>query len=285
MERKPDWLRVPYNPTEVAEVSALLSDAKLNTVCKEANCPNLGECYSKRTATFMIMGRDCTRNCRFCNVTPGRPGPLDPEEPIHVAEVVKKLGLKHAVITQVTRDDLPDGGAAYMADTVRAIRSLNPDVTIEVLISDLQGSVEALETVLSARPDVMNHNVEMVEELYDTIRPQAIYQRSLGVLRNSKRIAPDILTKTGFMVGLGETEEQLDRLMDDIRATDCDILTISQYLQPTHEHTKLMRYVTPEEFEAYKEKALAKGFRFVASAPLVRSSYRAAEAFTEITHK
>lgn len=284
MERKPDWLRVPYNPSEVAEVSALLSDAKLNTVCKEANCPNLGECYSKRTATFMIMGRDCTRNCRFCNVTPGRPEPLDPEEPQHVAEVVKKLGLKHAVITQVTRDDLKDGGAAHMADTVRAIRAMNPEVTIEVLISDLQGSEEDLKTVLDAKPDVMNHNVEMVQDLYAQIRPQATYRRSLDVLKNSKRIAPDILTKTGFMVGLGETDEQIDTLMDDIRETGCDILTISQYLQPSPEHTKLMRYVTPEGFAAYKEKALAKGFLYVASAPLVRSSYRAAEALTEALH-
>lgn len=284
MERKPDWLRVPYNPSEVAEVSALLSDAKLNTVCKEANCPNLGECYSKRTATFMIMGRDCTRNCRFCNVTPGRPEPLDPEEPQHVAEVVKKLGLKHAVITQVTRDDLKDGGAAHMADTVRAIRAMNPEVTIEVLISDLQGSEEDLKTVLDAKPDVMNHNVEMVQDLYEQIRPQATYRRSLDVLKNSKRIAPDILTKTGFMVGLGETDEQIDTLMDDIRETGCDILTISQYLQPSPEHTKLMRYVTPEGFAAYKEKALAKGFLYVASAPLVRSSYRAAEALTEALH-
>lgn len=284
MERKPDWLRVPYNPSEVAEVSALLSDAKLNTVCKEANCPNLGECYSKRTATFMIMGRDCTRNCRFCNVTPGHPEPLDPEEPQHVAEVVKKLGLKHAVITQVTRDDLKDGGAAHMADTVRAIRAMNPEVTIEVLISDLQGSEEDLKTVLDAKPDVMNHNVEMVQDLYEQIRPQATYRRSLDVLKNSKRIAPDILTKTGFMVGLGETDEQIDTLMDDIRETGCDILTISQYLQPSPEHTKLMRYVTPEGFAAYKEKALAKGFLYVASAPLVRSSYRAAEALTEALH-
>lgn len=284
MERKPDWLRVPYNPSEVAEVSALLSDAKLNTVCKEANCPNLGECYSKRTATFMIMGRDCTRNCRFCNVTPGRPEPLDPEEPQHVAEVVKKLGLKHAVITQVTRDDLKDGGAAHMADTVRAIRAMNPEVTIEVLISDLQGSEEDLKTVLDAKPDVMNHNVEMVQDLYEQIRPQATYRRSLDVLKNSKIIAPDILTKTGFMVGLGETDEQIDTLMDDIRETGCDILTISQYLQPSPEHTKLMRYVTPEGFAAYKEKALAKGFLYVASAPLVRSSYRAAEALTEALH-
>ncbi|MGM9618540.1 MAG: lipoyl synthase [Oscillospiraceae bacterium] len=277
-QRKPDWLRVPYNQEAVEEVARLMKDLKLNTVCKEANCPNLGECYQKHTATFMVMGSQCTRNCRFCNVTCGRPQPLDAEEPGHVAEVAKKLGLRHVVVTQVTRDDLPDGGAAHMAAVVRAVKKTCPGTTVEVLISDLKGSEEALRTVLEARPDVMNHNVEMVKELYSSVRPQAIYERSLKVLSDSKKFAPDILTKTGFMLGLGETDAQVDVLMDDIRATGCDILTISQYLQPTGQHWPLDRYVTPEEFDRWKAVALQKGFRFVASSPLVRSSYRAAEA-------
>jgi len=278
MQKKPEWLKVPYNKQAVDEVAALMKDLKLNTVCKEANCPNLGECYQKHTATFMIMGSQCTRNCRFCNVTCGKAGPLDPEEPLHVAEVAQKLGLRHVVVTQVTRDDLPDGGAAHMAATVRSIHSLCPGTTVEVLISDLKGSEEALQTVLAAKPEVMNHNVEMVERLYSDIRPQAKYASSLKVLSDSKRFAPGILTKTGFMLGLGERDEEVGKLMDDIRATGCDILTISQYLQPTKEHWPLDRYVTPEEFARWKDVAMAKGFRFVASSPLVRSSYRAAEA-------
>ncbi len=277
-QKKPDWLKVSYNREAVEEVAQLMKDLKLNTVCKEANCPNLGECYQKHTATFMVMGSQCTRNCRFCNVTCARPQPLDPEEPMHVAQVVKKLDLRHVVVTQVTRDDLPDGGAAHMAAVVRAVKETAPNTTVEVLISDLKGSEEALRTVLEAKPDVMNHNVEMVKELYSSVRPQAIYERSLKVLSDSKKFAPDILTKTGFMLGLGETDAQVDALMDDIRATDCDILTISQYLQPTSQHWPLDRYVTPDEFAHLKEVALEKGFRFVASSPLVRSSYRAAEA-------
>jgi lipoic acid synthetase len=278
MQKLPDWLKVPYNRQAVNEVAELMKDLKLNTVCKEANCPNLGECYQKHTATFMVMGSRCTRNCRFCNVLCGKSGPLDPEEPLHVAEAAKKLDLRHVVVTQVTRDDLPDGGAAHMAETVRQIKALCPGTTVEVLISDLKGSEEALKTVLDSRPDVMNHNVEMVSRLYPDIRPQAKYERSLKVLSDSKRFAPDILTKTGFMLGLGEKDEEVMVLLDDIRATGCDILTISQYLQPTSEHWPIQRYVTPEEFARWKEIAMQKGFRFVASSPLVRSSYRAAEA-------
>ncbi len=278
--KKPEWLKVSYNKAEVDGLAHMLKDMKLNTVCKEANCPNMGECYSKHTATFMIMGSECTRNCRFCNVAPGMPGHLDPEEPQHIAEVVRDLGLKHVVITQVTRDDLADGGAAHMAKTVRAVKETCPGVTVEVLISDLKGDKDALAVVLAAQPDVMNHNVEMVSHLYRKVRPQAIYERSLKVLSNSKEIAPQTLTKTGFMVGLGETDEEVYTLMDDILATGCDILTISQYLQPTEEHWKLDRYVTPEQFDHYKDVALEKGFKFVASSPLVRSSYRAHEALT-----
>lgn len=277
--KKPDWLRVQYNREAVEEVARLMKDLKLNTVCKEANCPNLGECYKKHTATFMVMGSACTRNCRFCNVSCAKPQPLDPDEPRHLAEVAKKLALRHVVVTQVTRDDLPDGGAAHMAAVVRAVHETCPGTTVEVLISDLKGSEDALRVVLDAKPEVLNHNVEMVSRLYHDVRPQARYERSLKVLSDSKKFAPNILTKTGFMLGLGETDDEVYALMDDIRATGCDILTISQYLQPSPQHWVLQRYVTPEEFARFKDIAMEKGFKFVASSPLVRSSYRAAEAF------
>ena len=277
--KKPDWLRVQYNREAVEEVARLMKDLKLNTVCKEANCPNLGECYKKHTATFMVMGSACTRNCRFCNVSCAKPQPLDPDEPRHLAEVAKKLALRHVVVTQVTRDDLPDGGAAHMAAVVRAVHETCPGTTVEVLISDLKGSEDALRIVLDAKPEVLNHNVEMVSRLYHDVRPQARYERSLKVLSDSKKFAPNILTKTGFMLGLGETDDEVYALMDDIRATGCDILTISQYLQPSPQHWALQRYVTPEDFARFKDIAMEKGFKFVASSPLVRSSYRAAEAF------
>ena len=278
MERKPEWLRVRYNQEAVAEVAQLLGQLKLNTVCKEANCPNLGECYRKHTATFMILGSRCTRNCRFCNVTPGHPLPPDPDEPENVAAAAKKLGLRHVVLTCPTRDDLPDGGAEQFAKTVRAIRAACPGVTVETLISDMQMNTAALDVVIEARPEVLNHNVETVQALQKAVRPQADYQRSLSVLRYCKEKAPSLLTKTGFMVGLGESEEQIGQLMDDVLAVGCDILTIGQYLQPTPEHYPLARYATPEDFARYKEMALAKGFRYVASAPLARSSYKAWEA-------
>ena len=278
MERKPEWLRVRYNQEAVAEVAQLLGQLKLNTVCKEANCPNLGECYRKHTATFMILGSQCTRNCRFCNVTPGHPLPPDPDEPENVAAAAKELGLRHVVLTCPTRDDLPDGGAEQFAKTVRAIRAACPGVTVETLISDMKMDTAALDVVIDARPEVLNHNVETVRALQKAVRPQADYQRSLSVLRYCKEKAPSLLTKTGFMVGLGETEEQIGQLMDDVLAVGCDILTIGQYLQPTPEHYPLARYATPEDFARYKEMALAKGFRYVASAPLARSSYKAWEA-------
>ncbi len=281
MERKPDWLKVRYNQQAVEEVAQLLGELKLNTVCKEANCPNLGECYRRHTATFMLLGSHCTRNCRFCNVTHAAPEPVDPEEPENVARAAKRLGLRHVVLTCVTRDDLPDGGAAHFARTVAALRRECPGTTVETLISDLQGDRAALDTVLAAAPEVLNHNVETVPALYAAVRPQADYRRSLELLRYAKETAPQILTKTGFMVGLGETEEQIDALMDDILAVGCDILTIGQYLQPTTVHYPMARYVTPGEFSAYKERALQKGFRFVASAPLARSSYRAWEVLQE----
>ena len=278
MERKPEWLRVRYNQKAVAEVAQLLGELRLNTVCKEANCPNLGECYRKHTATFMILGSQCTRNCRFCSVTPGHPQPPDPEEPENVAAAAKKLGLRHVVLTCPTRDDLPDGGAEQFAQTVRAIRRACPGATVETLISDMQMNTAALDAVIEARPEVLNHNVETVRALQKAVRPQADYERSLAVLRYCKEKDAALLTKTGFMVGLGETEEQIGELMDDVLAAGCDILPIGQYLQPSPEHYPLDRYASPEDFARYKKMALDKGFRYVASAPLARSSYKAWEA-------
>ena len=272
MERKPEWLRVRYNREAVEEVAELMRDLKLNTVCKEANCPNLGECYRKHTATFMILGSVCTRNCRFCNVATGRPLPPDPDEPDNVALAAKKLGLRHVVLTCSTRDDLADGGAEQFSKTVRAVRRECPGATVETLISDMKFNTDALDVVI----------VETVKELQKAVRPQAGYERSLGVLRYCKEKDPSLLTKTGFMVGLGETEEQISVLMDDILATGCDILTIGQYLQPSPEHYPLARYATPEDFARYKELALSKGFRHVASAPLARSSYRAWEVMEDV---
>ena len=282
MERKPEWLRVRYNREAVEEVAELMRDLKLKTVCKEANCPSLGECYRKHTATFMILGSVCTRNCRFCNVATGRPLPPDPDEPDNVALAAKKLGLRHVVLTCSTRDDLADGGAEQFSKTVRAVRRECPGATVETLISDMKFNTDALDVVIASHPDVLNHNVETVKELQKAVRPQAGYERSLGVLRYCKEKDPSLLTKTGFMVGLGETEEQISVLMDDILATGCDILTIGQYLQPSPEHYPLARYATPEDFARYKELALSKGFRHVASAPLARSSYRAWEVMEDV---
>ena len=282
MERKPEWLKVRYNQEAVNEVAEMMRDLKLTTVCKEANCPNLGECYRKHTATFMILGSICTRNCRFCNVTHGKPLPPDPEEPENVAQAAKKLGLRHVVLTCSTRDDLPDGGAEHFAKTVRAIRAQCPGTTVETLTSDMRGDHAAFDTVIAVHPDVFNVNIETVKELQKAIRPSAGYERTLDVLSYIKQTDPTILTKTGFMVGLGETEEQISRLMDDILAVGCDILTIGQYLQPSPEPWKLDRYATPEDFARYKERALQKGFRHVASAPLARSSYKAWEALEDV---
>ncbi len=282
MEKKPEWLKVRYNQEAVNEVAALMRDLKLNTVCKEANCPNLGECYRKHTSTFMILGSNCTRNCKFCNVTCGKPEPVDPEEPMNVALAAKKLNLRHVVLTCSTRDDLPDGGAEQFAKSVRAIREVCPGTTVETLISDMKGDPASLDIVIASHPEVLNHNVETVKELQSVVRSKATYERSLGVLRYCKEKDPTILTKTGFMVGLGETEEQIDRLLDDILETGCDILTIGQYLQPSPQHHPLARYATPEDFARYKELALKKGFRHVASAPLARSSYKAWEALEDV---
>lgn len=277
-ERMPEWFKVKYNEEAVNEVSRLMAKLKLNTVCKEANCPNLGECFQKHTATFMILGSQCTRNCRFCNVTHGTPEPVDNEEPVHLAEAVRDLKLRHVVITQVTRDDLPDGGASQFAKTIAAIRELCPGVTIEVLISDMKGDKDSIDIVIGAHPEVINHNMETVSSLYPTVRPEASYERSLSVLRYIKEKNSTILTKTGIMVGLGETKEQVLQTMDNVLETDCDIFTIGQYLRPSPAHIERKEYVSPEMFEQYKKIGLEKGFRYVASSPLVRSSYRAAEA-------
>ncbi|URN84488.1 MULTISPECIES: lipoyl synthase [Acetobacterium] len=281
MKKKPEWLKVSYNKAAVEEVNGLMAKLKLNTVCKEANCPNLGECYKKKTATFMILGRTCTRNCRFCNVTSGAVEPVDPKEPQHLAEAVKELDLNHVVITSVTRDDLKDGGAGHFADTIRAVRELNPGVSIEVLIPDLQGVQRDLDRIIAANPDVINHNVETVRELYSVVRPEADYDRSMAVLEYVKKQAPHIKTKTGIMVGLGETDEQVYQVMDDCLKVGCDIFTIGQYLQPSPQHLEVKAYVIPEKFAQYKKIGEAKGFHYVASSPLVRSSYRAEEALKE----
>lgn len=271
-------MKVRYNQNAIDEISMLMQQLNLNTVCKEANCPNMGECYRRRTATFMIMGSRCSRNCQFCNVTCGQPERLDPKEPIHIAEAAGRLGLKHVVITSVTRDDLPDGGAGHFAEVVRTVREANPDITIEVLIPDFKGSQKSLDKVIEAKPEVINHNMETIRRLYEEVRPQADYQRSLNVLSYVKSKAPEILTKTGIMAGLGEAEEEVFQLMDDVRAAGCNILTIGQYLQPSPAHIAVKQYVSDQQFEAYKKAGMDKGFSFIASGALVRSSYRAEEA-------
>lgn len=273
---KPSWLKrkLPTGP-EYEKVRHLLAASKLHTVCQEAKCPNMWECFSKRTSTFMILGSQCTRNCRFCNVTSGTPEILDPTEPLRVAQAAKELGLKYVVVTSVTRDDLADGGSAHFAETIQAIRKAVDGVGIEVLIPDFQGDEQALKTVLSAQPDVLNHNIETVPSLYATVRPEAIYQRSLDLLKRASQTAPNIPVKSGIMVGLGETQDQLIQTMEDIHNHGCSILTLGQYLQPSRHHLPVTEYYTPETFDSLKEKALKIGFANVASAPFVRSSYQA----------
>ena len=275
--RKPDWFKVSYD-SEVGKVSKMMEDDSLHTVCKEANCPNRGECYKKRTVTFMIMGNQCSRNCKFCNVTSGKPTYLDPLEPLHVAQSAKKLNLKHVVITSVTRDDLEDGGAGHFAKTIKEVKKLNPQVTVEVLIPDLKGEDKNLDIIINAKPDVVNHNMETIERLYEHVRPEAIYERSLYVLKYVKEKAPEILTKTGIMVGLGENEEEVYKVMDDVLEVGCDIFTIGQYLQPSRKHVDVEAYISLEQFEEYRKIGVKKGFKFIASSPLVRSSYKASEA-------
>lgn len=279
--KKPSWIRTPIQKgPNTGKVKELISELNLNTVCLEANCPNKMECYSRKTATFMILGRNCTRNCTFCNVTKETPQEVDPDEPRRVALAVETLGLKHAVITSVTRDDLVDQGSGQFAKVVQAIRRLTPNVTIELLIPDFQGHEDALESVLVTMPDVLNHNIETVPSLYQKIRPMADYNQSLRVIQYVKSHYPKIKTKSGMMLGLGETPQEVEQTMKDLYAHGCDILTLGQYLQPSKDHVELIRYITPEEFAQYKTTALNIGFKSVASAPLVRSSYHA-DALTE----
>jgi lipoic acid synthetase len=276
-KRRPPWLRVRAPTGENYRwLKRLMRAKELHTVCEEAHCPNIGECWSHRTATFLILGDTCTRNCRFCNVRTGRPAPLDPDEPEHVAQAVQAMDLKHAVITSVDRDDLPDGGASVFAAVVRRIRALQPECTVEVLVPDFRGRIEPLKMVMDERPDILNHNVETVPRLFRTVQPQCRYEWSLAVLRNAKAVWPEAVTKSGLMVGLGENADEVLEVMRDLRELGVDVLTIGQYLQPTKQHIPIDRYYTPEEFEMFRERGHEMGFRWVESGPLVRSSYHAA---------
>jgi lipoyl synthase len=283
IQRKPAWIRVkaPVSP-EYAETRQLMRGLKLHTVCEEAACPNIGECWKHKHATFMIMGAICTRGCAFCNVETGKPHALDRGEPRHVAEAAAQMKLQHAVITSVDRDDLDDGGAEHFAETIRAMRELTPATTIEILTPDFMRKPGAIEVVVAARPDVFNHNLETVPRLYPGIRPGARYFTSLDLLARVKRIDPSIFTKSGIMVGLGETKEEVGQVMDDLRAADVDFITIGQYLQPTPKHAAVDRFVTPDEFESYTRMARAKGFLMVSASPLTRSSYHAGDDFRRL---
>jgi lipoyl synthase len=280
---KPAWLRVKApGAGAFVETTKIVRELKLNTVCVEASCPNIGECWAERHATFMIMGDTCTRACSFCNVRTGLPGALDADEPQHVAEATAKLGLKHVVVTSVDRDDLDDGGAGHFARTIRAIRQANASTTIEVLTPDFLRKDGALEQVVAAKPDVFNHNLETVPSLYRAVRPGARYPHSLRLLQQVKELDPTIFTKSGIMVGLGEARSEVLQVMDDLRAADVDFLTIGQYLRPTPKHHGVARYVPPEEFAELKALAFAKGFLMVSSSPLTRSSHHAGEDFAQL---
>ena len=279
--RKPPWLkrRLPSGPMYGTICQAL--DAQgLHTVCQEAKCPNQWECFSHQTATFLILGSRCTRNCGFCAVDHGPAGPPDPEEPVKVARMARDMALAYVVVTSVTRDDLPDGGAGLFAATIRALRDEIPGVRVEVLIPDLQGRREAIETVVTAGPDVLNHNLETIPALYPTVRPEADYQRSLALLQTVRDLAPHMMTKSGLMLGVGETREGVRQTLADLRAVDCRMVTLGQYLQPSPDHLPVERYVPPEEFDQWRDEALQLGFQEVASGPLVRSSYQARELYT-----
>jgi lipoyl synthase len=281
--RKPPWIRVkaPSSP-EYHATRRLMRALQLNTVCEEAACPNIGECWKEKHATVMILGSVCTRACTFCNVATGRPDRLDPHEPARVGEAVAALGLHHIVVTSVDRDDLADGGAEQFAATIAAIRAAAPATTIEVLVPDFLKKDGAIETVVAARPDVLNHNLETVPRLYAEVRPGARYFASLRLLDTAKRIDPALFTKSGIMVGLGEERGEVLQVMDDLRAAAVDFLTIGQYLQPTPKHRAVDRFVTPEEFESYRRQAFGKGFLMVSASPLTRSSYHAGEDFARL---
>ena len=281
--RKPDWIRVKAPGSKVfAETKAIVRAQGLTTVCEEAGCPNIGECWSKKHATFMIMGDTCTRACAFCDVKTGLPGALDGQEPSKVGAAVAQLGLAHVVITSVDRDDLEDGGAQHFARTIGAIRTSSPNTTVEVLTPDFLRKLGALEIVIGAKPDVFNHNLETVPRLYLKIRPGARYFASLRLLQQAKEIDPAIFTKSGLMVGLGETREEIMQVMDDLRVADVDFITIGQYLQPSQRHAAIDRFWTPEEFEGLADIARAKGFLMVAATPLTRSSYLAGDDFERL---
>jgi len=283
VKRKPAWIRVKAPVSkEYHATRQIVRDHKLNTVCEEAACPNIGECWAQRHATMMIMGEICTRACTFCNVSTGKPGALDPFEPTNVAQAVAKLGLKHVVITSVDRDDLDDGGAEHFAQVIRATRGASPDTTIEILTPDFLRKEGAIEVVVNAKPDVFNHNLETVPRLYTEVRPGARYFHSLRLLDEVKRQDPSMFTKSGIMVGLGETKEEVLQVMDDLRSADVDFLTIGQYLQPTPKHHVVDRFVTPEEFKQYETMAYGKGFLMVSATPLTRSSYHAGEDFARL---
>lgn len=274
--RKPEWMRVNLQGGQCTnKVNKLVEDLNLNTVCTGANCPNRMECFNRGTATFMVLGRYCTRNCRFCDVVTARPDDVDKDEPENIAKAVNKLNLKHAVITSVTRDDLPDQGANHFKEIVYSIKKLNPDTSIELLIPDMQGQKDLIDIIINSNPDVLNHNIETIPRLYDRVRPQAIFQRSIDLLDYVKKQKPDMITKSGIMVGLGESKEEVIETMKALRDVDCNILTIGQYLQPSKEHLPVEEYITPEQFKEYEKIGLDLSFKHVASGPLVRSSYHA----------
>jgi lipoic acid synthetase len=283
LRKKPDWIRVKAPVSKgYGETAAIVRANGLHTVCEEAGCPNIGECWEKKHATFMIMGDTCTRACAFCNVKTGLPGPLDAAEPAHVAEATSKLGLAHVVVTSVDRDDLDDGGAGHFAAVIRAIRARCPTTTIEVLTPDFLRKDGAVEAVVAARPDVLNHNLETVPSKYLTVRPGARYFASIRLLQRAKEIDPAMFTKSGIMVGLGEERNEILQVMDDLRAADVDFLTIGQYLQPTRKHHEVVRFVPPDDFKAYEAVAYAKGFLMVSASPLTRSSHHAGEDFAQL---
>ena len=278
VRRLPEWLKVKAPGSRgYLELRQLVRSEGLNTVCEEARCPNIGECWDRGTATFMVLGDTCTRACSYCAVNTGMPTTLDLQEPVRLAETVERLGLRYAVITSVDRDDLPDGGAFIFAQCIRQIRKRLPSCKVEVLIPDFQGDVDALASVMEARPDTLNHNIETVRRVFSRVRPKGGYDLSLELLANAKRLDPDAVTKSGMMVGLGESWDEIIETMRDLRAVDCDLLTIGQYLRPSQKHAPLSRWYTPGEFDELRREGEALGFRHVASGPLVRSSYHADE--------
>jgi len=281
--QKPPWLkkRLPTSP-QYEKVKGLIGKDRLHTVCQEAKCPNIWECFSRQTATFLIMGSRCTRNCGFCSVAQGPAGPPDPNEPDRVAAAARQMGLKYVVITSVTRDDLSDGGAKFFARTIEAVHSQIPAAMVEVLIPDFQGDAQALQVVLKACPDILNHNIETVPRLYPIVRPQAHYRRSLQLLKRVQKFAPDLPTKSGLMLGLGESSEEIRKTLKDLKDAGCRILTLGQYLQPSKAHLPVKRFIPPAEFEDWKHTALEMGFSEVASGPFVRSSYHARELYEAV---